>query len=397
MRPLTAERPKVLLPVAGVPMLERLVRQFAAAGIGRFTIVTAYRAEKVREALGDGRAIGPKVRIDYVDQGEPRGTGHAATVGLGASGIKDEPFLIANGDIVLDDADVARLMAGAADGGAVGTARAADPTRFGVFRMDATGAHPVEIVEKSERPPSEWINAGVYAIPKGADFAADLAQLAVSSRGEYEITDAMTRAFRRGLRVRMVEFAGWQDVGRPWDLLVANERLLRTLVSANAGTIEPGATLHGAVHVGAGTRIRAGSYLEGPVWIGAEASIGPNCYIRPYTVIGRGVRVGNGCEVKASLLMDGTHVGHLSYVGDSVLGAGVNLGAGTKVANLRHDGKSVRVEWEGQRVDTGRRKMGVILGDGVHTGINTSLNAGVVLAAHATTLPGEVVMKSRST
>jgi bifunctional UDP-N-acetylglucosamine pyrophosphorylase/glucosamine-1-phosphate N-acetyltransferase len=171
--------------------------------------------------------------------------------------------------------------------------------------------------------------------------------------------------------------------------------VLRGLSPAIEGKVEPGATLHGAVSVGEGTIVRAGSYIEGPVWIGRGCDIGPNCYIRPFTSIGNRVRVGNACEVKASVLMDRTHVGHLSYVGDSVLGEGVNLGAGTKVANLRHDGADVAVEWEGTRVSTRRRKMGVILGDGVHTGINTSLNAGVVLGPNATTLPGEAVLRSR--
>jgi bifunctional UDP-N-acetylglucosamine pyrophosphorylase/glucosamine-1-phosphate N-acetyltransferase len=102
------------------------------------------------------------------------------------------------------------------------------------------------------------------------------------------------------------------------------------------------------------------------------------------------VRVGNAVEVKASLVMEGTHVAHLSYVGDSVLGQRVNFGAGTLVANLRHDGKTVRVDG----VDSGRRKLGVIVGDDAHTAINTSLNVGVVLPAGGTTRPGEVVMRS---
>jgi bifunctional UDP-N-acetylglucosamine pyrophosphorylase/glucosamine-1-phosphate N-acetyltransferase len=92
--------------------------------------------------------------------------------------------------------------------------------------------------------------------------------------------------------------------------------------------------------------------------------------------------------------MTGTTVGHLSYVGDSVLGRDVNFGAGTTVANLRHDDADVQTQVRGEAVSTGRRKFGVVCGDGVKTGIQTSLNAGVVLPTDGRTAPGESVVHS---
>jgi bifunctional UDP-N-acetylglucosamine pyrophosphorylase/glucosamine-1-phosphate N-acetyltransferase len=94
------------------------------------------------------------------------------------------------------------------------------------------------------------------------------------------------------------------------------------------------------------------------------------------------------------LLRDAT-VGHLSYVGDSILGRGVNFGAGTTVANLRHDDEPVEMTIKGDRVSTGRRKFGVVVGDDAKTGINTSLNAGVVVGTEMTTTPGEVLTRDR--
>jgi bifunctional UDP-N-acetylglucosamine pyrophosphorylase/glucosamine-1-phosphate N-acetyltransferase len=88
-------------------------------------------------------------------------------------------------------------------------------------------------------------------------------------------------------------------------------------------------------------------------------------------------------------------VPHVSYVGDSVLGPDVNVGAGTQVANLRHDEAPVRLTVKGERISTGRRKFGVVAGPGARTGINTSLNAGVTLSAGAATEPGEVVTRDR--
>jgi bifunctional UDP-N-acetylglucosamine pyrophosphorylase/glucosamine-1-phosphate N-acetyltransferase len=89
--------------------------------------------------------------------------------------------------------------------------------------------------------------------------------------------------------------------------------------------------------------------------------------------------------------MDGTNIGHLAYVGDSVIGKNCNLGAGTKVANLRHDGKNIKVMIKGKHIDSGRRKLGVIMGDDVHTGINTSINVGCVMNKGSSTKPGEII------
>ena len=131
--------------------------------------------------------------------------------------------------------------------------------------------------------------------------------------------------------------------------------------------------------------------IEGDVIIGADCKIGPNCYLRGATTIGDRCHVGQAVEIKNSILMDGTNVGHLSYVGDSILGRKVNFGAGTLTSNLRHDGRNHRTLVAGELVDTGRRKFGAVVGDGVHTGIHTSIYPGRKLAAGTTTRPGDIV------
>ena len=125
------------------------------------------------------------------------------------------------------------------------------------------------------------------------------------------------------------------------------------------------------------------------------ADVGPNAYVRGATLLAEDTHVGTSVEVKNSVLMAGTHVPHLSYVGDSVLGRDVNFGAGTNVANLRHDDADVRFAVKGDRISTGRRKFGVVAGDGVKTGINTSLSPGLRLSPGTTTTPGESVTRDR--
>lgn len=181
-------------------------------------------------------------------------------------------------------------------------------------------------------------------------------------------------------------------LSHPWELLTAHERVMATKVEyTRAAEYHPSLYVDGRLQVGHGTKILPGVVIEGDVIIGENCKIGPNCYIRGATSVGDGCHVGQAVELKNSLLMAGTNVGHLSYVGDSVLGMKVNLGAGTVTSNLRHDGKNHRSMVGGVLIDTGRRKFGAIIGDNVHTGIHTSIYPGRKLAPGATTRPGAIV------
>lgn len=180
----------------------------------------------------------------------------------------------------------------------------------------------------------------------------------------------------------------------PWDFLRANESYVAGLeASVIQGEVHASAVVEGVLHLGPGTRILPGVFIEGNVVIGANCKIGPNCYIRGSTSIGDSCHIGQSVEIKNCLILSHTNVGHLSYIGDSVLGERVNLGAGTMTSNLRHDGKNHHSTVGGVLVDTGRRKFGTIIGDHVHTGIHTSIYPGRKLWPHTSTLPAEVVRK----
>ena len=120
-------------------------------------------------------------------------------------------------------------------------------------------------------------------------------------------------------------------------MLRANETMMKTLESQNLGEVEENVVLKGAVVIGKNTVVKSGAYIEGPVIIGEDCRIGPNCYIRPSTTIGNDCHIGASVEIKNSIIMNGSDVPHLNYVGDSVIGEGCNFGAGTKIANLRLD------------------------------------------------------------
>jgi bifunctional UDP-N-acetylglucosamine pyrophosphorylase/glucosamine-1-phosphate N-acetyltransferase len=250
------------------------------------------------------------------------------------------------------------------------------------------GNKVAKLVEKPPHPQSNLASSGIFVLPPDIFDAVD--EIGLSSRGEYELPSAIQILIDRGMELKYIH-GEWTDVGYPWDLLTVNEVLLRRMEGSVEGKVEERATIHGPVIVGEGSIIRNGSYLIGPVVIGKECDIGPNCFIRPYTSIGNKVRIGNGVEVKNSIIMDNTNIGHLSYVGDSIIGYNCNFGAGTIVANLRLDEKEVKVISKGEVYPTRRRKLGTIMGDNVHTGIGCLLNTGSIIPANSKLMPGEWV------
>ncbi|KYH39361.1 MAG: glucose-1-phosphate thymidylyltransferase [Candidatus Bathyarchaeota archaeon B23] len=390
LRPFTLTRPKHLLPVGGRPLLEWLLLRLREVGVDEALIVVHHLGEMIRERLGDGSQLG--LRLAYREQGEVRGTGDAFR--LAEEYVGDEEFIGLYGDLYLSSNALKRLLEAHRPGETtMAVVPVDDPTRFGVVTLEDDQV--VDLVEKPKRgeEPSNLANAGLYIFTP--QVFERLRALRPSVRGEYEVTDALRGMMADGEAVRAarLEAGDWVDIGYPWKLLEANERALGELEPSVEGRIEAGAHLQGPVRVEAGARIRAGAYIEGPVHIGPGADIGPNCYIRPHSSIGAEARIGNGCEVKNSIILPRTHIAHLSYIGDSVIGEGCNLGAGTITANLRFDKGRVRVEVEGVLIDSGRRKLGAFIGDEAQTGIGVNLMPGVKVGPRSWIAPGLTVYR----
>ncbi len=376
MRPLTYLRPKVMLPIAGKPIIEHLIEEVKASGITEFVIVVGYHDETIRNYFADGGDWG--IEIQYATQKKQLGTADAL---LRVENLIDDEFLMLNGDTVVDARDIKRVAeAGAGRGLTLGLTEVANPEDYGVIETE--GERVVKIHEKMPNPPTNIINAGVYLLNEGV-FAA-LRETGSSKRGEFELTDSLQLLIDAGEPVLWCRLDHWLDVSYPWDLLRANERMMEVINPLIRGETEENVVLRGRVAVGAGTVVKSGSCIEGPVIIGSNCKIGPNCYIRPNTAIGNNCHIGNAVEIKNSIIMDHTKIPHLSYVGDSVIASHCNLGAGTKIANLRFDEAPVKVQGR----DTGRRKFGAILSDGVKTGINACIDAGTVIGNDTLIGPG---------
>lgn len=373
MRPLTYTRPKVMIPIANKPILEHLLLETVKAGIKEFIFIVGYHDEQVRGYFGNGERWG--VSIDYCTQRKQLGTADAIR---GVEDLVDGKFLMINGDIVVDHTDIANLVE--KNNNAMSVVEVEDTRDLGL--VEVRNDKVVHIYEKVAKPSSQLANTGLYLFT--SDIFSAISRTPKSPRGEYEITDSLQLLIDGGGGVLCQRINHWLDVSYPWDLLRANEAILAGMKSQNLGEVEENVVIRGEVSIGKGTRVRSGSYIIGQVIIGQDCDIGPNCFIRPYTAIGDGCHVGAAVEVKNSIIMKGSKIPHHNYVGDSVIGEGCNLGSGTKIANLRLDGKNIVV---GGR-DTKRRKLGAIIGDGVETGINASINVGTVLGNNTHVGPG---------
>ena len=367
MRPLTYTRPKVMLPVANKPILEHLILELKKAGIDEVILVVGYREEVIRNYF-DELELGITVR--YVSQRKQLGTADALR---SASHFLDGEFLVLNGDNLVSCEDIKRVIEHS--GMVIGAYRVENPSGYGVLLVE--DGRIKRIIEKPENPPTNMINSGIYKFT--SEILDYIEKTPLSKRGEYEITDTVQLAINSGIEFKAVELKTWMDVGYPWNLLEANEFMLKKLQRDIRGEVEEGAHIKGNVIIGEGTVVRSGSYIVGPVIIGKNCVVGPNCFIRPHTSIGNNCHIGACVEIKNSIIMSNTNVPHLNYVGDSVIGENCNFGAGTKIANLRLDGKTISATVRGKKISTGRRKFGAVIGDNVKTGINVSINVGTMI------------------
>lgn len=177
-----------------------------------------------------------------------------------------------------------------------------------------------------------------------------------------------------------------------WEALNRLDEYLRqALRSGIEGEVHPGAWVEGEVYVAPGAVIEPGAYVQGPTIIGEGTVVRHGAYIRGSCVIGKACVVGHATELKRVIMLDGAAAPHFNYAGDSILGRDVNLGAGTRLSNFKNDGSVISVSVGDQRIATGMRKLGAVLGDGVKTGCNCVLSPGTLVGPQTMIYPNAML------
>jgi UDP-N-acetylglucosamine diphosphorylase/glucosamine-1-phosphate N-acetyltransferase len=375
LHPLTLTRPKHLVPVGGRPIIDHVLAALGQAGINEAVFIVNYMAESLRDYLGDGKKYG--MTFEYAVQEQLKGTADAAS--FVQPFVKDD-FLLTYGDWLTTPVAINKVLQTherEKPAATIGVVPVDNPEHYGVVELDGSYIKGIKEKPTRDEAPTNLANAGIYVL--STKIFEAIKNTKPSPRDELEITDSFSLLLEEGHKIAAAQISSSEmlDVGLLWDLFEANRWALEKAKPKVKGNIENSAHLIGPVAVEEDARIRSGAYIEGPAFIGEGSDVGPNCFIRPHTSIGKNVRIGNACEIKNSIIMDKTHIGHLSYVGDSIIGEGCNLGAGTTIANYRFDGQTIKMKVKENVLDTGRRKLGVVLGDEVRTGINASLMPGV--------------------
>ncbi|HIH37793.1 NTP transferase domain-containing protein [Candidatus Woesearchaeota archaeon] len=366
--PLTLTRPKALLPLAGTTIIEYILSQLQPL-TDEAIIVVGYKAEMIKEHLGSKYK---GIKLTYITQKVQDGTGGAL---LAAKGKVKGNFFVLSGDDLICTEDLKEMLK---HKNAILSFETKEHEQFGILK--AKGDLLQQIIEKPKEKISTQGNTSSYLLSD--DIFPLIEKQKPSTRGEIELTDAVSQCARVH-DIHIVKSSFWMSIGYPWSLIDGQEALMRAMKADKSGIIRKGKNV----------TIKEGVIIEGKVIIDDDAILGPHCYIRGSTYIGKGCKIGAFCEVKNSILMEKATIPHHNVLGDSIIGEHVNLGAGTIVANLRHDNGNVKSMVHGSLQDTGRRKFGVVIGDHAKTGVNTIIYPGRKLWPNTTTLPGEIIKK----
>lgn len=371
---------KPFFTIAGDSIVGRIIKALKESGIKR--IVGIVKDEE------NGRAFLRELEKksmsgSYVVQKPNEGYGTAYALKFAKDQVNG-PFLVAYGDHILSARIYEEVMEAYRGEKIITVKESEDLRRYGL--VEIKDGMVERVVEKPNIDGKGFINIGIYAFPQ--DVFEELERVKKSPRGEFEITDIL-----EGAKIVMTkEF--WKDIAYPWDLLDCIPFLVEEKIKEG----EPikgeviDSDISGPVYVEEGAKIYR-SVVEGPAYIGREAKVGPFSHIRG-GIMEEKSEIGIGTTLKMSILGEGSKAKHLNYIGDSVVGKHVNFGGGSIIANLRFDNGNVFVYTKNGKIDSGRRKLGAMIGDNVKLGANVVILPGRILGKGSWVYPNVVVRKN---
>ena len=349
LRPFTASKPKVMIPIANKPILQYVIEAVAKNGIRKILVVVGYRKNQVMDYLGAGDQL--DVEIEYLEQRQQLGTAHALKqVRESVSG----KFLTLSGDNIIEPDTISELVQ--AQPNTILVKEQENISKYGV--IEAQDGIVTSIVEKPKEALSHLVNTGIYA------FSDEILDLIAQ---ETDLTSVILNMIALGHKVKTCEATGsWLDVVYPWDMLQLNDMALAKISPATGGTIESGVSIRGLVSIGKGSTIRSNSYIVGPAIIGENCEIGPSVCILPSTSMGNNVCISPFTIIANSIIADGVEIGSSSTVQDSIIDRGCQV----KGHFVTQSGETeIKVDDEYHRV-----RIGAMLGE------HCSIGTGVVTA-----------------
>jgi len=368
LSPLTDEIPKPMLPLGDTTILGNILNIFKSSGIKKISIIVGHKSEIIEDYIKNSNY---GLNINFIEQKERLGTGHALMI---ASEYVNSDFICVYGDLLFKEDFVVSLLSKFNSSDSIATmalTKSDTPEFFGSVLVDENEV--VGIFEKSDNPPSNLINTGLYCFKKEAFSYINKTRL--SPRGEYELTDSLKMMIEAGNKVRWMPLGGkWLDIGRPWDLIDANMFFLESVKHyiSNDSEISAGSKIGYPTHIESGSIVDSSEIIS-PCLISNNVKIGKNSKIKS-SVIRKDVEVGKNCTIENSVIMDGVKIGDNSVVSFSIIGD--NSDIGNNVIFQSKSNETIQIEIKGKLVDSNRINLGAMVGKNVRIKDNAIIKPG---------------------
>ena len=383
--PLTKNRSKVMISLLGKPILEYIIETLKENGITDITIVAGYFEETIREYFKKGEEFG--VNITYRSQGESYGIEKAIMVAKDHF-IQETEFLMVYGDIISSTSFISRVLNtydNTAADRVMSLTLSSEKNVFGTVDIKANGQVEKVNVGEQRAVKNRYIVAGSFILTPE-----------VFEQIEEGITfsESFNKAIEQGKTVAGAIISDdWVDIGRPWDLFEATKILFaryKGIHIAEETSIGANVTFEGGpIIIRSGVKIKAGTHISGPVYIGKDCFIGNNSLVRENSVIGEKSLIGMGVEVKNSITLEGAIINRLCYIGDSVIGKEVSVNSGTMTVNVKFpEMKEIVMTVKEEKMPTGLKKLGTVIGDNSIIGSNTTIFPGIKIGNDVNIEPG---------
>ena len=392
LRPLTTNRSKSMLMIAGRPVLQYIIDSLIENDIRDIVIVVGHGREDLIDHFQMGGDLG--VRIRYMIQHKQEGVEHAIlTAKEEIEG--EEEFLLVHGDVLVEPQMVTRTINNHETmGGKVSmlVTLVSNPEQFGTVKIDANG-----IVEKlvEKGGPERYVSN--YAVAGVSIFSTKILALLEKHR---TMELAIEEFIKEGNQVSATVWEKeWAEFTWPWDILNANRIVMDRLLKGKGSFIAESANIHssvvieGPVYIDEGTIIRPNTTLRGPIYIGKNVYVGNNSLIRDYSCLCQGVSIGYAVEMRNSMVFERVNVGRMTYLADSIIGADTCIEAGVQLWNWRPGTEPLHFESEDETVQIPLEKFGAIVGDNVVIGVNASIYPATRIGEDSVISAGCVIQK----
>ena len=367
-------RPIPMISIAGKALLDNSLFQLKKAGINDVYIIVGHHKEIIQDFVAEKSDSG--MNIHCLEQKNNGGIGDAVLTVKGKIS-PGEYFLLIYGDTLTDENIYSKTQQSFHSFKCPVASICLPPSNesFGNVFLNAQ----MKINKIVEKPKGNnfgnYVLSGVFVLPESF--------FGLLEKNKRSMEKALKALVQEGELMASMWENEWLDIVYPWEILKANRIILDSWNEssiAKSAIMESNVTMQGVVNIEEGVVIKAGAVLEGPCSIGKGSYVGNNSLIRSYTSLGNNCSIGYGVELKNCVVLDNSGIGRLSFVGDSVIGENVDIGAGCMTVNRNLGWEKVQIKNGKTILPSGLKKLGAFIGDNVIVGAGNTIQPGTVIS-----------------